>query len=259
MRKSNHIVLIFFILPGLLVTDGMANYMYAGIFSRSVKRVIARKATRRALKKTVRKSVSRRAGKKAAGKIARRKATGKSIGRKSAHGAMGKQAVKRAPQSLYKQIVREANTVAAKGGRISRAQAETLVRNLPVVKRRGVSANKTMRSHFASTAKKNTNAKKYLIHQWERNRGHKWPRNRQGRPATPHHIIPLESGGANKWWNAMPTFGKSPNHSLKGLSGPHAKGNILRKTIQAPRKKLQIKGKNGRIQYREFDLRRPYP
>jgi 5-methylcytosine-specific restriction endonuclease McrA len=116
-----------------------------------------------------------------------------------------------------------------------------------------------MRKHFNSTAKNNTNAKKTIIKQWEQKSGRKWPV-RKGRSATLHHIIPLESGGANKWWNVMPTFGKAPNHSLKRVPGPHARGGILRKTIQAPRKKMLQKGDKGKVsgKYKEWDLRTPY-
>ncbi len=56
--------------------------------------------------------------------------------------------------------------------------------------------------------------------------------------ATPNHIIPLESGGANAWWNLAPTFGKLPNHSIPGALGPHAKGGALRRTIQRGPKAL---------------------
>ena len=73
----------------------------------------------------------------------------------------------------------------------------------------------------------------YLMKQWEANTGRVWPSG-----ATPHHIIPLESGGANKWWNLMPTHGALPNHSLPGIPGPHAAGGVLRTTIQQGRKAL---------------------
>lgn len=39
--------------------------------------------------------------------------------------------------------------------------------------------------------------------------------------------MPLEGGGANKWWNLMPTHGALPNHSLPRIPDPHAAGRVL--------------------------------
>ncbi|MEG7503530.1 hypothetical protein V6D99_21785, partial [Providencia stuartii] len=122
--------------------------------------------------------------------------------------------------SLLDRIVNDANKVASPGGEITVRQAEILRGNLPVVQRRSVFQNQMARKEFV----KNQN---YLIKQWELNTGRTWPTS-----ATPHHIIPLESGGANKWWNLMPTNGTLPNHSLPGIPGPHAAGGTLRTTIQ---------------------------
>ena len=136
----------------------------------------------------------------------------------------------RRPSTLDR-IVDEANLVAAEGGAVSEAQRKLLGQNLPVVQRRGARQNEFARTEFERN-------QKYLVQQWERNTGSTWPV-QEGRAATPHHIIPLESGGANKWWNLMPTFGRLPNHSLPGVPGPHAKGGVLRTTIQAPRSQLE--------------------
>jgi hypothetical protein len=79
------------------------------------------------------------------------------------------------------------------------------------------------------------------MQQWTEAIDRPWPmREVDGvmKPATPHHIIPIESGGSNKWWNLMPTFGRLPNHSLAGVPGPHAKGGVLRDTIQKGPKAL---------------------
>ena len=51
-------------------------------------------------------------------------------------------------------------------------------------------------------------------------------------------VIPLESGGSNKWWNFVPTYGASPNHALPRIPGPHARGGALRRTIQRGKKAL---------------------
>nr|MBS9430888.1 HNH endonuclease [Photorhabdus akhurstii] len=127
---------------------------------------------------------------------------------------------------LIDQIVNDANKVASPGGHITAKQAEILRGNSPVIQRRSAAQNRFARKEFEKT-------QKYLMKQWEANTGRKWPAG-----ATPHHIIPLESGGANKWWNLMPTHGKLPNHSLPGIPGPHAAGGVLRTTIQQGRKVL---------------------
>ncbi|NHB59594.1 hypothetical protein G9F32_16505 [Acinetobacter sp. 194] len=128
--------------------------------------------------------------------------------------------------SLLDNIISEANKVAAPGGCISPDQARILKDNLPVVQRRSASQNRASRREFERD-------QNYLMKQWEQNTGRNWPTG-----ATPHHVIPLESGGANKWWNLMPTYGKLPNHSLPGIPGPHAKGGVLRTSIQQGRKSL---------------------
>ncbi|WP_183133188.1 RHS repeat-associated core domain-containing protein, partial [Pseudomonas syringae group genomosp. 3] len=128
--------------------------------------------------------------------------------------------------SLHDQVIREANKVASLGGSITSKQAQILKGNLPVIQRRTVFQNQMARKEFVGS-------QNYLMKQWEANTGRAWPSG-----ATPHHIIPLESGGANKWWNLMPTNGKLPNHSLPGIPGPHAAGGVLRGTIQQSRKAL---------------------
>ncbi|UWS28290.1 hypothetical protein NYP81_09945 [Erwinia pyrifoliae] len=140
--------------------------------------------------------------------------------------------------SLSDNIVSDANKVASPGGHITSSQAKILRENLPVVQRRSVRQNGVARKEFVGD-------QKYLMHQWEKNTGREWPTG-----ATPHHIIPLESGGANKWWNLMPTNGVLPNHSLPGIPGPHAAGGVLRTTIQRGRKALPP----GTV----TDLRLPY-
>ncbi|ECG1483910.1 hypothetical protein DT144_25100 [Salmonella enterica subsp. enterica] len=128
--------------------------------------------------------------------------------------------------SILDDIIADANKAASKNGRISDIQAKLLRDNLPIVQRRSAFQNKMARAEFV----KNQN---YLMKQWEQYTGKTWPAG-----ATPHHIIPLESGGANKWWNLMPTHGALPNHSLPGVPGPHAAGGALRTTIQQGRKAL---------------------
>ena len=114
-------------------------------------------------------------------------------------------------RSLLDDIVEDANRVAANGGEITVEQRMTLKQNLPVAQRRSATANRVMRAEFDRT-------QNYLIRQWEQNTGRSWAADAAtGRRATPHHIIPLESGGANKWWNLVPTFGEIPNHSLPGI------------------------------------------
>jgi len=127
---------------------------------------------------------------------------------------------------LHDKVIAEANQVAAPGGKITAQQAATLKGNLPVVQRRSAFQNQVARKEFVRD-------QDYLMKQWEVNTGRVWPEG-----ATPHHVIPLESGGANKWWNLMPTRGKLPNHSLPGIPGPHAAGGVLRTTIQQSRKAL---------------------
>ncbi|WP_228940675.1 RHS repeat-associated core domain-containing protein [Photorhabdus thracensis] len=127
---------------------------------------------------------------------------------------------------LINLIVNDANKVASPGGHITSKQAEILKSNLPVVQRRSAFQNQVSRKEFVRD-------QDYLMKQWETNTGRTWPTG-----ATPHHIIPLESGGANKWWNLMPTHGTLPNHSLPGIPGPHAAGGVLRTTIQQGRKAL---------------------
>ncbi|WP_415639806.1 RHS repeat-associated core domain-containing protein, partial [Pseudomonas floridensis] len=128
--------------------------------------------------------------------------------------------------SIHDQVIRDANKVASPGGSITSKQAQILKGNLPVIQRRTVFQNQMAWKEFVGS-------QNYLMKQWEANTGRTWPTG-----ATPHHIIPLESGGANKWWNLMPTNGKLPNHSLPGIPGPHAAGGILRSTIQQSRKAL---------------------
>ena len=136
----------------------------------------------------------------------------------------------RGPGSLLDDIVDEANRVAAPGGAVSHAQRAALRQNLPVVQRRGAAANRQARREFGQRQGD-------LIAEWTENTGQAWPVE-AGRLATPHHLIPLESGGANAWWNIVPTFGKLPTHSLPGIPGPHSSGSVLRTTIQQSRKAL---------------------
>ncbi len=135
------------------------------------------------------------------------------------------------PRSLLDDIVDEANAVAAPGGAISDAQRSTLRQNLPQVQRRSIGANQQVRKEFERR-------QGALVAEWEQATGQSWPIGPTGRAATPHHIVPLESGGANAWWNLMPTFGASPNHALPGIPGPHAGGGLLRGTIQQSRRSL---------------------
>ncbi len=124
------------------------------------------------------------------------------------------------PSSLMDDIIAEANLVATPGHGITEAQATILRQNLPVVQRRDVFQNRVMRREFVRIQER-------LKADWERHMSQTWPFR-----ATPHHILPLESGGANKWYNLMPTHGTTPNHALQGVPGPHAKGGVLRETIQ---------------------------
>ena len=133
----------------------------------------------------------------------------------------------RVPNSLLDDIVNDANRVASPGGAISESQGTALRQNLPVIQRRNQFQNEVLRYEFKLDQARH-------ISDWERMTGQTWP---QG--ATPHHIIPLESGGANAWWNLMPTHGALPNHSLPGIPGPHARGGLLRGTIQQPRSILK--------------------
>ncbi|MCG7963064.1 MAG: HNH endonuclease, partial [Candidatus Thiodiazotropha taylori] len=55
-----------------------------------------------------------------------------------------------------------------------------------------------------------------LIQQWQSETGTNWPKG-----ATPHHVIPLKSGGANEWWNLMPV-----KHPHTGTI--HGTGSALR-------------------------------
>ncbi len=130
------------------------------------------------------------------------------------------------PRSLLDNIVDEANRVASPGGAVTDAQRTILRQNLPEVQRRNAAANQQLRREFVSREAD-------LVAEWETQTGRTWPAG-----ATPHHIIPLESGGANAWWNLMPTHGSLPNHSLPGIPGPHAAGGVLRQTIQQGRRAL---------------------
>jgi hypothetical protein len=142
-------------------------------------------------------------------------------------------------RSLLDQLVDEANKVAAPGGSVTDSQRAALRGNLPVVMRRNQRQNQAARQDFNRT-------QQYIIRQWEQKTGRSWP---QG--ATPHHIVPLESGGSNKWYNIMPTHGALPNHSLPQEPGPHASGSLLRQTVQRGRRQLPPGTTT--------DLRRPYP
>jgi hypothetical protein len=101
-----------------------------------------------------------------------------------------------------------------------------LRQNLPVVQRRSAAATRPLRQEFERR-------QAGLIAEWEAQTNRTWPTG-----ATPHHIIPIESGGANAWWNLMPTNGSLPNHSLPGIPGPHASGGVLRQSIQQGRRAL---------------------
>jgi hypothetical protein len=159
---------------------------------------------------------------------------------RAARGTPGPTPIRSAPQlprSLLDNIVADANRVASRGGAITESQATILRQNLPVVQRRGSAATQQIRREFVSRQAD-------LIAEWEAQTGRKWPDG-----ATPHHIIPLESGGANAWWNLMPTHGSLPNHSLPCIPGPHAAGGVLRDTIQQGRRAVPPGTKT--------DLRRP--
>ncbi|MFQ2166067.1 RHS repeat-associated core domain-containing protein [Aeromonas hydrophila] len=140
--------------------------------------------------------------------------------------------------SVLDDIIKDENKVASPGGAITSKQADILRNNLPVIQRRTAFQNQMARKEFVRSQND-------LMKQWESNMGVSWLTG-----ATPHHIIPLESGGANKWWNLMPTNGALPNHSLPGVPGPHAAGGTLHTTIQQGRKALPP----GTI----TDLRLPY-
>ncbi|VAX08082.1 hypothetical protein; Some weak similarities with unknown protein, partial [hydrothermal vent metagenome] len=109
------------------------------------------------------------------------------------------------PKTLLDDIVNEANRVASAGGEITDAQKTVLRQNLPVIQRRSAFQNQVIRKEFKRDQISH-------ITEWERMTERTWPSK-----ATPHHIIPLESGGANAWWNLMPTNGKLPNHSLPDI------------------------------------------
>lgn len=128
--------------------------------------------------------------------------------------------------SLLDAIVEQANRVAVPGAGIGEAQATALRQNLPVVQRRSAAQTAVARAEFNKDQAR-------LIAEWEAQTGIAWPEG-----ATPHHVIPLESGGANKWYNLMPTRGALPNHSLPDAAGPHAKGSVLRQSVQQSRKRL---------------------
>lgn len=83
------------------------------------------------------------------------------------------------------------NKVASPGCAITSKQANILRDNLPVIQRRTAFQNKMVRNKFVKS-------QDYLMRQWKSNMGVSWPTG-----ATPHHIIPLESGGANKRWSLM--------------------------------------------------------
>ncbi|WP_209429090.1 hypothetical protein, partial [Yersinia nurmii] len=86
--------------------------------------------------------------------------------------------------STLDRIIGDANQVASPGGHITPEQAQILRGNLPVVQRRSAFQNQMARREFVRD-------QNYLMSQWEVNTGRVWPTG-----ATPHHIIPLESGGA---------------------------------------------------------------
>lgn len=55
-----------------------------------------------------------------------------------------------------------------------------------------------------------------LIQQWQKETSAEWPKG-----ATPHHVIPLKSGGSNEWWNLIPV-----KHPHTGTI--HGTGSALR-------------------------------
>lgn len=65
-----------------------------------------------------------------------------------------------------------------------------------MVQRRSTFQNRAARADFERSG-----VQDYLRSQWEANTGRTWSVSLDGKPATAHHIIPLESGGENKWWN----------------------------------------------------------
>jgi len=129
-------------------------------------------------------------------------------------------------RSLISDIAADANAVAAEGGEITGKQFTALRQNLPEVARRSAVQNRVLRAEFVRDQAR-------IVAEWERQTGRMWPKG-----ATPHHIVPLESGGANKWYNIMPTEGVLPNHSLPGIRGPHGAGSVLRQTVQRSRRAL---------------------
>ena len=126
------------------------------------------------------------------------------------------------PISLGEAILKDAQKVMADGVSMTSRQKRALKENMRVAQRRSPKATEAMRADF------DKNQARY-ISDWEKQTGQVWPPG-----ATPHHIVPITSGGANKWYNLMPTYGRLPNHSHPniGRPGPHASDGLLRSTIQ---------------------------
>ncbi|MFD0707158.1 HNH endonuclease [Photorhabdus akhurstii] len=85
---------------------------------------------------------------------------------------------------------------------------------LAVVKERSSALNKKMREYF------NDNESK-IIKEWENQTGITWPKQANGKRATPHHVIPIKNGGSNEWWNIIPV-----QHPHTGTI--HGQGSALR-------------------------------
>ena len=98
---------------------------------------------------------------------------------------------------------------------VSDRQKGMIKDKLSQVKERSSTLNQLMRDNFTDNWTKN------IKPEWERQTGQTWPIGCNGKPATPHHVIPLKNGGTNEWWNIIPV-----NHPHTGTI--HGKGSALR-------------------------------
>ena len=73
--------------------------------------------------------------------------------------------------------------------------------------------------------------KEGLIKQWEKESGSKWPTEPSGNKYDAHHIIELNVGGKNEWWNLTPA-----KNGIEHQGGIHRSGGVasnLREIIAA--------------------------
>ena len=101
--------------------------------------------------------------------------------------------------------------------KVSDRQKGMIKDKLSTVKQRSKKMTESMRKDF-------TKRQKTIIKEWEKQTGMKWPKLANGKPATPHHSIPLKNGGSNEWWNIIPV-----NNPHTGTI--HGKGSALRKHL----------------------------